>query len=138
MSILDLNEDTVYETFIDCLPKDDSQDKDLVLVQIMSAENGFTTVDNPITIDKSRVMAHKEEIDELFGQLFSVHHSKVNVVDVNDVYRKYDGSYWARQPASILQLCYMGILSGNCFQLYNNTKYQKVVLPLRRGIKPVE
>lgn len=133
---MELNENNVYQLFTQCLPDKNTEDKYLVGVQLMKQENGFTQVDNPIYLDKSKVMSQKEEIDSLFGQLYVVHFSKVNIVDVNDVYLKYDHSYWAKQPSSILQLCYLGIVTENCHPLYNNTKYQKVVLPLRKDIKP--
>ncbi|MDD7282071.1 MAG: hypothetical protein PUH10_08825 [Erysipelotrichaceae bacterium] len=132
---MELNEDNLYTVFTSCLPGQDSEEKNYVAVQLMTAQNGFTQVDNPIYLDKKKVMKHKEEIDSFFGQLYSVHHSKVNIIDINEIYKKYDGSYWAKQPASILQLCYLGIVTGNCHPLYNNTKYQTVVLPLKRGIE---
>ncbi|MGM9947721.1 hypothetical protein [Floccifex sp.] len=135
---MELNENNVFELFTKCLPDDNTQEMHLVAVQLMMAANGFEQIDNPIYLDKKKVMDQKDVIDSFFGQLYVTHFSKVNVVDINDVYKKFDGSYWAKQPSSILQLCYLGIVVGNCHPLFNNKIHQRVVLPLKKGIQPCE
>ena len=135
--LIDLCADNVEGIFLKCLTGPTSKQENAISIQLMSVTNGFEKSDNPIFFDMEKVEQSRELINCLFGQLDVVHHSKVNIVDVDLLNKKYDGTIWASKPAYVLQLCYLGIASGNAQKWIQNKGTNKILVPLNSKIVPI-
>ena len=106
---LDLNADNVAKIYSDCqIIESTTRYYEISLEQ---EDFGFPKNSKPLYFDASLLNAHIPSIYYLFGQLKTAHEPTF-FLDIKDVLKKYDGTFWSDKRVPLFYLLHLGIAAG--------------------------
>lgn len=104
-SHLDLNEKNVNELFSQCLTS--SKDYSTIRTSNLFPKRlGYQTDDKAINFDKNKIFENEQRIKFLLGQLQTLHDHK-GVLLIGDVTKKYNGTIWTTDTASLMKFLHL-------------------------------
>lgn len=102
---IDLNEANVQAIFNRCLAEDGTAETTVSSLYFSSL--GWEKEDDGLQFVTSQLQANQKNIQYLVGQLKPVHEGQ-HILTLEDMAKNYQGSVWARERASLMQLLYLG------------------------------
>lgn len=113
--IAELNEGIVQEIFNRCLATNDTPKKNISRSMLFSRTFGYKPDDEFVfSFDKSKLLANKQIINYLFGQLKSIH-NKNKKMSIDEAFYNYSGKKWSNSKSSMLELLCLGCTIENPF-----------------------
>ena len=106
---LELNEANVQAIFNRCLAADGASvlSEDTTASSLYFSSLGWEKEDDGLRFVTSQLQANQKNIQYLVGQLKPVHEGQ-HILTLEDMAKNYQGSVWARERASLMQLLYLG------------------------------
>ena len=105
---IDLNEGNVQAIFNRCLAKEGTPKENISKSILFSRTMGYNPRDElVINFDKKTLLANKQSIDYLYGQLM-LSHQKTETLTIDKAFYNYQGKKWTQNKAHLLELLHLG------------------------------
>lgn len=105
---LELNEGEIHAIFNRCLATNDTPKENIHIGILFSRTTGYKPEDEiAFSFDRKKLLANKQTITYLYGQLQSVHSNNAKI-SVDDAFYNYSGKKWTNHKAYVLELLYLG------------------------------
>lgn len=105
---IDLNEGNVQAIFNRCLAKEGTPKENISKSILFSRTMGYDPRDElVINFDKKTLLANKQSIDYLYGQLMLLH-QKSKTLSIDKAFYNYQGKKWTQNKAHLLELLHLG------------------------------
>lgn len=105
---IDLNETNVQAVFHRCLATDNTPKEKVSRSILFSRTLGYKPEDEIVFFfDRDKLLANKQNIEYLFGQLKNAH-EKTKCMRMGDALYQYQGRMWTDNRAHMLELLYLG------------------------------
>ena len=105
---LELNEGNVQAIFHRCLAKDGTPKENISKSILFSRTMGYNPRDElVINFDKKTLLANKQSIDYLYGQLM-LSHQKTETLTIDKAFYNYQGKKWTQNKVHLLELLHLG------------------------------
>ena len=112
---LDLNSLNVQSIFNECFAKSGTPIEKILQSILFSRTRGYSTdVESVLAFDKEKLLANKQNLAYLYGQLRNSH-TKNHTLTIEEAFISYSGHNWTSDKGVLLQLLYMGASKGISF-----------------------
>lgn len=106
--VAELNEENVQAIFNRCLATNDTPKENIYVSILFSRMMGYKPEDEVrFYFDKTKLLANKQNIEYLYGQLKNFH-SGNEKMSVEEAFYNYSGGKWANSKTPVLELLYLG------------------------------